>query len=256
MYVDRVFKAVRHEKILQLLQVRGLVGISEIAEQLKVSPATMRRDLAELEEQDLVHRTWGGVRLAGDVDDPFQDALARSGASKARIAAEAARMVPDGATVILDIGTTVHYLAMELKDRDVTVLTASLPAFEHLRSGAHANLIVLGGHWSEQYQCFEGMPVIDALQRQQADLAFLGCSGVSESGRIRDTSYSQSGVKRAIRAAATKAFLLADATKFPGKGGSSPFDVEALDGVVTDAETLAPQLLERCRINQTEVKFV
>ena len=248
-----VLKADRQAGLLELLQTQGSATIAEIAGVLGVSPATVRRDLSELSERSLVDRTWGGVRLSGEVDDPFQEALMRSGAGKRRISRAALDLVEDGATVILDIGTTVHHVAIRLKDRDVTVLTASLPAFEQLRHSTTAEIVLLGGYWSEQYQCFYGPPVLEVLQHQQADLAFLGCSGVSDSGRLRDTSPEQVAVKRAIRAAATRAVLLADAGKFPGKGGSSPFALDALDGLITDATALPPALLEQCQIHELEV---
>lgn len=251
-----MLKAVRHDALLQLLQAQGSAGVNEIAVHLNISPATTRRDLAELEEQSVVERTWGGVRLVADIDDPFQEALVSFGAAKRRIGSAAAELVPDGATVMLDIGTTVHHLAMELVERDITVLTASLPAFDVLRARGRVNLILLGGHWSEQYQCFTGPPVIEALGHQQADIAFLGCSGVSGSGRIRDTSYSQSAIKRAIREASTRTYLLADTRKFPGQGGSSPFGVDELDGIITDAADLSTPLTEKCCAHHTEIRSV
>ncbi|MBK7820811.1 MAG: DeoR/GlpR transcriptional regulator [Tessaracoccus sp.] len=251
-----MLKTVRHEALVGLVQAKGAASVAELAAELGISPATTRRDIVELKRLGKVERTWGGVRLAVDVDDPFQEALVRAGAGKRRIGTAAAELVPEGSTVILDIGTTVHHLALALKDREVTVLTASLPAFEVLRAGGRAAIILLGGHWSEQYQCFTGAPVVDALVHQQADIAFLGCSGVSASGRVRDTSYSQSGIKRAIHAAATTTYLLADSEKFPGKGGSSPFEVGRLDGIITDARRLPDSLVEHCRTHDTEVTLV
>lgn len=230
--------------------------MAEVAASSGASPATVRRDIAEMEEAGLVERTWGGVQLQRDVDDPFQEALAHGGAGKQRIGAAAAALIPDGATVIIDIGTTAHYVALALAARDVTVMTASLPTFEHLRATKKAEIILLGGLWSEQYQCLGGIQVSDTLARQQADIAFLGCSGVSGNGRVRDNSYSQSDIKRAIRAASTTAYLLADSAKFPGKGSNSPFDVDALDAIITDADHLAPSLLERCHTYDTEIRTV
>lgn len=251
-----MLKTVRHETLLQLLHAQGSASVNEIAEHLNTSSATARRDLAELERQSLVERTWGGVRLVTDVDDPFQEALMSQGAAKRRIGAAAADLVPDGATVILDIGTTVHHVARELADRDITVLTASLPTFEVLRTVGRANIILLGGSWSEKYQCFTGSTVTDVLEHQQADIAFLGCSGLSDSGRIRDTSYPQSSIKRAILAASSHTWLLADAKKFPGKGGISPFEVDRLDGIITDSTDLATSLIEKCRNHDTEIRIV
>ena len=56
--------------------------------------------------------------------------------------------------------------------------------------------------------------------------------------------------------AATTSYLLAGAEKVPGKGSNSPFDVDALDGIITDATTLAPSLVERCATHHTEIRTV
>ncbi|WP_040283857.1 DeoR/GlpR family DNA-binding transcription regulator [Tessaracoccus massiliensis] len=251
-----MLKTARHEALLQLLHARGPVAVTEVSEKLGISPATVRRDITEMEERGLVERTWGGVRLLAEDDDPFQVALAKRGNVKQRIGEAAAELIPDGATVILDVGTTGYYVALALEARGVTVLTASLPTFEHLRATKKAHLIMLGGQWSEQYQCFGGVQTVDALGRQHADFAFLGCSGVADNGRVRDNSQSQSMVKRAILSAATTTYLLADTSKFPGKGSTSPFDIDDIDGLITDAETLAPSIVERAATHHTEITTV
>ncbi|QPL05957.1 MULTISPECIES: DeoR/GlpR family DNA-binding transcription regulator [Actinomyces] len=247
-----MLKSIRRESVLALLQARGSASITEIAEALAVSPATVRRDIISLEKSGVVTRTWGGAQVAVGVDDPFQEAVSRNGAAKQRIGTAAAALVNDGDTVILDIGTTVLYTAMALASKRLTAITASIPVFEHLRNRPNINLTLLGGHWSEPYQCLDGIPVIDALAHQQADVAFLGCSGVSDSGRIRDTSYSQAAIKRAILQAASAGYLLCDAHKLPGRGDSSPFDVGALDGIITDA-TVAEQLAAACKDSSTRI---
>ena len=58
-----MLKSARHESLLRLLQARGPVAVTEVAAALRTSPATVRRDIAEMEEQGLVERTWGGVQL-------------------------------------------------------------------------------------------------------------------------------------------------------------------------------------------------
>lgn len=240
---------------MHLLEVRRRAGIVDIAHALQVSEATVRRDVAELEEQGVVTRTWGAVELAGAGDDPFQKALARQGQGKERIAYAAAKLVQPGQTVILDIGTTVHHLALALQDIPLTVVTPSLAAFEVFRNQPNIAVVLLGGRWSEPYQCFEGDPVVDALARQQADIAFLGCSGVGDTGRIRDTSYTQAAMKRAMHAAASRTYLLADAQKFPGQGNSAPFDLAVVDGLITDLDPLPEKLAEQVAAIDLEVIY-
>lgn len=115
--------------------------MTDLSEALRTSPATVRRDITEMDEKGLVERTWGGVRLVGDLDDPFQEALASHGKGKQAIGEAAAALIPDGATVILDVGTTAYYVAMALEAEGVTVLTASLPTFELLRGMKNIDLI-------------------------------------------------------------------------------------------------------------------
>lgn len=239
--------------MLHLLEVRRRACIVDIAHALQVSEATVRRDVAELEEQGVVTRSWGAVELAGTADDPFQEAFARQGQGKERIAHAAATLVQPGQTVILDIGTTVHHLALALQDIPLTVVTPSLAAFEVFRNQPNTSVVLLGGRWSEPYQCFEGDPVVDALARQQADIAFLGCSGVGDTGRIRDTSYAQAAMKRAMHAAASRTYLLADAQKFPGQGNSAPFGLAVVDGLITDLDPLPEKLAEQVAAIDLEV---
>ena len=241
--------------MLHLLEVRRRAGIVDIAHALQVSEATVRRDVAELEEQGVVTRSWGAVELAGAGDDPFQEALTRQGQGKERIAYAAAKLVQPGQTVILDIGTTVHHLALALQDIPLTVVTPSLAALEVFRNQPNIAVVLLGGRWSEPYQCFEGDPVVDALARQQADIAFLGCSGVGDTGRIRDTSYTQAAMKRAMHAAASRTYLLADAQKFPGQGNSAPFDLAVVDGLITDLDPLPEKLAEQVAAIDLEVIY-
>lgn len=247
-----MLKSVRRESILSLLHARGSATVSEIAEALGVSQATVRRDIIALEGEGLLARSWGGAQLASDADDPFHEAASRNGSAKQRIGYAAASLVHDGDTVIIDIGTTVLYTAMALAAKKVNVVTASMPVFEQLRTHSNVTLTLLGGRWSEPYQCFDGQPVIDALKHQQADIAFLGCSGLSERGRVRDTSYSQAAIKRAILEAASESCLLLDADKIPGRGEASPFDVGALRTIVTD-KPVPGSLRSLCERSGTEI---
>lgn len=248
-----MLKSVRHDRLLSLVQARGHASVQEVIEALGVSPATARRDIAELGELGHLERTWGGVRLAATEDDPFQETLAQSGAAKQKIAREAASRVPDGSSVILDIGTSVHYVALALAEKELTVITASLPVFEHLRTRPSIRITLLGGRWSERYQCFDGQHVIDALDGYHADYAFLGCSGLSDAGTLRDTTASQAAIKRRILERATHTYLLADHAKFPGKGVHAAGNLGSLTGLVTDLPTLSEPLTELCRSQHTEV---
>ena len=231
--MGHMLKAARHDAIVELLRDRPAMRTVDVARNLNVSMATARRDCIALQDKGIIERSWGGIQLVTSVDDHFGGVMNHHAQAKAAIARKAAELVHDGDTIIMDIGTTVHHLSGLLTGRSITVLTASLPVFEALKTAPDVTVVVLGGVWSERYQCFDGQFVAEALTHHQADLAFLGCSGVSANGRVRDTSRSQAHIKQAIIAAASRSYLLVDSEKFPGVGAHSPFTIEEVSGVIT-----------------------
>lgn len=247
-----MMREVRQDRLLDHLRARGIASVGDLVEALDSSPATIRRDLDQLAATGVIDRTWGGARLASVEDDPFYEALLDHADAKAALARRAAELVRDGDTVVLDIGTTTHYLAQLLRPRELTVITASLPAFEVLRDAPGVRVVLLGGDYSPGYQCLEGTLTCEGIAHHSADVAFVGCSGVNGRGQVRDTSDAQVRVKRAIADACGRLVLLADASKFPGQGSVAAFSLDRVDTLVTDAPPSAA-LAECCARHDTEV---
>jgi DeoR/GlpR family transcriptional regulator of sugar metabolism len=108
--------AQRRQRLLALLRHHGALGTRELAERLGVSEATVRRDLALLARQGLLRREHGGALLP-EAEPPYAEKLQRNQRAKEAIAQRAAALVPDGATVVLDSGTTALALARLLAGR-------------------------------------------------------------------------------------------------------------------------------------------
>lgn len=247
-----MMREVRHESLLDYLRVHGPASVQQLADQLHSSPATIRRDLDQLSEANLLERTWGGARLTSTEDDPFGEAMLNQAEAKRAIARLAAERIADGATVILDIGTTTHQVALLLRHRPLTVITASLPVFDALKDCAETHLILLGGDYSPRYQCLKGTMTAEGVARFSADVALLGCSGLNERGQVRDNSTAQVAVKQAIAASSMQRILLADHTKMPGQGSSVACTLDDVDLLITD--TAVPSALATtCRRSTTEV---
>jgi len=107
----------RHGRILSLLEARGFVSIGSLAKSFAVSEQTVRRDLNELEKRGLVTRYHGGAGLppvTGDVD--YDKRKRRHATEKQRIAEMVAAQIPEGATIFIDIGTTMEAGAEALTD--------------------------------------------------------------------------------------------------------------------------------------------
>lgn len=225
----------RHELILRTLRAEGPATIGLLAEQLGVSHATIRRDLLQLDEEGLLKRVYGGAVPLVDQDDPFVDVAEVHAQEKDAIAQRCAGLVKDGETILLDIGTTAHRVARQLRGRSLTVITSSLAVFDELQNERTIQLVLLGGVVRHDYRSLVGFLTEDNLRQVHADRLFLGTSGVRPNGQVMDTTVVEVPVKRAMIAASDKVVLVADAGKFPGTGMALVCGPRELDAVVTNA---------------------
>ena len=154
---------------------------------------------------------------------------------KRQIARLCADLVQDGETVLLDIGTTAHRVARQLRGRSLTVVTSNLAVYEELADDTSIDLVLLGGMLRREYRSLVGFLTEDNLRQVHADRLFLGTSGVRPSGQVMDTTVVEVPVKRAMIAASDQVVLVADADKFPGTGMARVCGPEELDVVVTNA---------------------
>jgi DeoR/GlpR family transcriptional regulator of sugar metabolism len=166
----------RHRHILETLRGAGKVDVVELAGSLGVSTMTIRRDLAELDTAGLLDRVHGGAvpRRApayGSRASAMRD-------EKAAIARAVANLVPQGASVGIDTGTTCHAVAEVLGRRDdLTVVTNSLHAAIEFRD-SQSQVVVLGGILTPELSLVSGT----AVQEPPAvhlDLLILGCGGIA-----------------------------------------------------------------------------
>jgi DeoR/GlpR family transcriptional regulator of sugar metabolism len=225
----------RHELILRAVRSEGSATISGLADSLGVSIATVRRDLVMLDEEGLLKRVYGGAASVEDRDEPFADVAAVRADEKDAIARRCAELVKDGETVLLDIGTTAHRVARQLRGRSLTVITSSLAVVEELQEEESIQLVLLGGVLRRDYRSLIGFLTEDNLRQVHADRLFLGTSGVRPDGQVMDTTVVEVPVKRAMIGASDHVVLVADVGKFPGTGMSRVCGPQELDTVVTNA---------------------
>lgn len=287
-----MIRAARLSAIEDLLRERHVLSTAQLAEELKVSSATARRDLQHLDEAGRIDRVFGGAQLrttgsgrsggsfgndgssstapeepanagesaasdAGDPDDqgrddPFDEVLARNSAAKRAIASAAVELIRDGETVFIDAGTTTYEFARLLASRSLTVVTNSLGIVSLLGEAEGIDLIVLGGAYNREYRSTQGKSVRDALGTLLIDRAVIGCAGITESGEIRDTDQRGAAVKLAAIGRAGSAMLLADASKFPGRGAYTALDLTQITEIVTD-KPLSAALTALAEVDTTEV---
>lgn len=244
--LEHMIPIAREKVILEFLQRNRSSTVAELATVAEVSPSTIRRDLERMEEQHLIQRTYGGA-LINEVEreDPLRDVVLYRAEEKRKIAIKAAQSIPDGATVMLDIGTTPLAVAAELVEKELTIITASLPVFTLFAPNSESRIIMLGGRYNADYECFGGSLTAIGMSKYHADYAFVGASGIALNGTIRDTTANQVAVKQTIMQHADHITVVADHTKFPGRGIHAVDTLDKADRLITD-HPLPPELKDYC----------
>jgi len=199
-----------------------------------VSPATVRRDLEELERRGEARRVHGGAVSVGKkrYEEPvFDDKTAIAQDEKQRIAVAAAGLIGPRDTVYLDGGSTVLELARLLRDRtDITVVTNSLRAASEL-SGHGPQLILIGGELRRLSQTMVGPLTRFMLEELHIDKAFMGTIGISLAEGLTTTDPGEAYTKELVVRRAREVVLLADSNKV----GTVTF---AHAGKLSDVQTL------------------
>jgi DeoR/GlpR family transcriptional regulator of sugar metabolism len=224
----------RRSTIVDLVHESGGVSVHSLAENLSVSASTIRRDLKLLDRAGRLQRVRGGGRVEAD-REAYETVAYRSSSEKSRIGAYAASLVPDGAIVLVDIGTTCAAIAHHLQGRHVTVVTASLAVVDQLRDDRAVELVVLGGVLRPSYRSLVGALTQQAITQLRADIAFIGASGVDPDGTVLDTTGIEVPIKRTILENSDRNYLTISADKIPGRGVLTVANVTDFSEIITTA---------------------
>jgi DeoR family fructose operon transcriptional repressor len=211
-----MFAEERRQRILAALQRDRAVRVIELSRVLRASPASIRRDLAELERAGLLRRAHGGA--IGTNVAALEPSLAQKEdqyhAEKTAIARLAATFVQDGDTICLDSGSTTRHLARELRDRRrITVVTNALNIAWEL-AASECEVVVTGGHVRRGILSQVGPIAEQALTGLHVDKLFLAANGVDLTKGLTTPNLIEAQTKQAMVKAASEVYLLVDHSKF------------------------------------------
>lgn len=192
------------------------LNFADLQAMVKVSPATLRRDLTDLEKSGDILRVHGGVLdpAYARAEISFDERLLRNHAAKKAIASLAASLIPPGSSVFIDAGSTCLETGKALLSRkDVRIITHSV-ALTALSLHGEAEFLCIGGELRRVSGALVGGSALGVLSLIRADFAFIGTSGVTLEG-CSTTEVSEAEMKKAILERCEQKILLADATKWP-----------------------------------------
>ncbi len=206
--------AQRHTQILTELIANKHVAVRSLATELRVSEATVRRDLRQLAEQDELTLVHGGATLPRDADYSFRAKSGRAPEAKQQIGQLACQLVQDGQQIFLDSGTTCFQMATQLRGRhDVSVIAASVRLAMELDEPG-VNVILLGGQYRSTRMDTVGVLAQKTLEHLRGYTAFIGADGLSQDFGPSASDIESAHLHELVVRNANDIVLLVDETKF------------------------------------------
>lgn len=248
----------RMEFIRKTIEAEGSVRVADLSRQLGVSEATVRNDLAQLEQTGLVQRAYGGALLVRGTryERSFREQEAQYREEKARIAEAAVKLIRPGDLVFLDVGTTTTAIARRLPDlEDLVICTSALNIAVELERCTNVTVMVTGGTVRYMQHSLVNPLGTLLISKINADKLFLGCNGVTAEHGVTNSNLPEAEIKQAMVRAAKEVIVVADGSKIGNVAAAHVVPLAAVDRVITDRDA-DPDEVERIRKAGVDVTVV
>ncbi len=241
------FLSERQNKILVLARENGKVDVEKLAATFTVSAQTIRKDLNELCDKQLLQRIHGGAIVGSGIENVSYEArrLLAPGPKKA-IGRAAAALIPDNSSLLINIGTTTEQVAHALgQHRGLLVITNNINAIEIMKNFLGIDLIIAGGQVRRSDGGIVGVAAVDFINQFKVDYAVIGVSAIDEDGALLDYDFSEVRVAQAIIKNARHVILVADTMKLERNAPIRIDHISQINTIVINA-ALPVKLQEIC----------
>jgi DeoR family glycerol-3-phosphate regulon repressor len=246
----------RQSQILNKAKKKGRVIVDQLSAFFKVSPQTIRKDLNELCNKQLLQRVHGGAIVGSSIENVSYEArklLAPDG--KKAIGRRAAELVPNNCSLFINIGTTTEQVARELVNHSgLMAITNNIKAIEILRSSPGIELIIAGGLVRRSDGGIVGVAAVDFINQFKVDYAVIGVSAIDEDGLLLDYDLSEVRVAQAIISNSRHVIMVADLMKLSRNAPVRIGHISQIDTLVMDAPP-SKSFRELCRKNDVVIEI-
>ncbi|MBQ4074457.1 MAG: DeoR/GlpR transcriptional regulator [Clostridia bacterium] len=250
--------AERQKKIIEYIEDNTSAQIHELAEKFRVSEATVRRDLDDLDRQGAIRRTHGGaikMDRSTSYEHMYAEKIDLMTDEKQRIAERAVLLVHPGDTIIIDSGTTTFYIAQALSRlENLTLITNDLFIASQTPIHPSSTMIVTGGMRRQGRQELVGTLTENFLRDTHVDIAFIGADGLDVHAGITNANFSEIGIKRLMLKSALRSILVADHSKFGRIALARICDMQEPDLILTDSG-LDEETINKIKKLQLEIEM-
>lgn len=251
------FLSDRQNQILSIARENGRVDVEELSSNFKVSPQTIRKDLNDLCDKQLLQRIHGGAIVGSGIENVSYEArrLLAPDAKKS-IGKKAAELVPDNSSLLINIGTTTEQVAHRLREhRGLLVITNNINAVEIMKNFLGIELIIAGGQVRRSDGGIVGVAAVDFINQFKVDYAIIGVSAIDEDGSLLDYDFREVRVAQAIIKNARHVILVADTMKLERSAPIRIGNISEIDTIVTDAP-LSKKLEDICAASSVDIVVV
>lgn len=207
----------RQRAIVQLVERQGSATVAELTALLGASEATVRRDLAALDDAGALCRVHGGATvknrryLMGEYDSDTKREMARN--EKQRIAQYAATLIEKDDFVYIDGGTTTECMVSCVQQRQATYVTNGLPHARILGERGFS-VILLGGHYKVRTEVIVGSGALESMARFHFTKGFFGANGIADPEGFTTSEMDESLTKAEAFRRTRTPYILSDSSKF------------------------------------------
>lgn len=214
----------RFEKIVQMVNEKGIANTKELAQILNVTETTIRRDTEFLEKQGKIIRVHGGAKsinqktVMSNQDEKDMKDRTENYEKKDEVCKKVASFIKNGDCIFLDGGTTVAPIVKYLKGKNVKIVTNSMLVVKAFND-SDSELFVIGGKYIKEYDMSVGSIALNNLSNFNFDYAILGCVGLDiERQVVYTTEMETMLIKEKAMGLAVKKYLLLDDSKLSIRG--------------------------------------
>lgn len=234
----------RKEFVMSQVFEKGHVLVKDLAGQMGVSEATVRRDLRVLADERKLELVYGGATLTRNSDYSFRSKGMRNIEAKRIVGRLAVDLINDGDQIFIDSGTTCFEMAPFLKrKRGLSVIVSSSRLAIELSDNTDLSIITLGGQYRPDRMDSVGPLATAALDQLRGYIAFIGSDGLSMEFGITAIDIESAHLHRLAVRNAREAILLVDHSKFLSPSLFKIVDWDAISRLVTNQRPL-PEWME------------
>lgn len=225
-----MLKEERFQLLLKILEEKEFCTVAYLSAQLNVSMPTIRRDLTELANRNLIIRSHGGAMHIPreDVTSPVDFRKTTHYREKASLARTAVKLIPSNAVIFIDASTTAGSIIEHLKGRqDLIIITNSLITAAYLKN-LGVRTYCLGGEVIGSSSAVGGALALETAASFNIDIMFFSATGINDRGFIVDTSEEETELRAELLKNAATSVFLCDASKY---GKNATYNLASLGDV-------------------------